>query len=443
MSNETAAKEPAENPGVANEADLPHCVEDNGFAKIPVDPPKKSSLVLDFADVDPDEEKKIDHTLVFHTLGCSGDAAHLQCGHMVAESMAKQEASFLYHLGDVVYKPDATKSDLPADQHNLYFHQFYTQFASYKENIFAIAGNHDGKAAKHGETDAQSRIGHFLANFCAPKRGVPDDAKDPEGGKLVSSRLTMNQPYPYWRLKTPVANVVGLYANVVNGGQFDNPKKGSTRQYQWLTDTLTHLHEKRQEQKKKCEPLHAIILAVHYPPYSGATNFTQRGDPTLSVHDNTAACRPIATWLEEAFAETKCYPDLILSAHAHLYQRITFTCADGREIPCIIAGSGGHSPVEALFKPCAEGSKPGPAKPTPFPVVLPGKYQFPKGCSAQVEAYDETHFGFMEVTVDLHHQQVRGTFFAVLNDDKQPHAKDAFALDISTHKVTTVKVEGP
>ena len=46
--------------------------------------------------------------------------------------------------------------------------------------------------------------------------------------------------------------------------------------------------------------------------------------------------------LHRAFHVTQQYPDAVISAHAHLYQRITYTLGGGRQIPYIIAGSGGH-----------------------------------------------------------------------------------------------------
>ena len=56
-------------------------------------------------------------------------------------------ASFLFHLGDVVYK-DEDPSDLEGkDQAAMYNSQFYAQYANYGREIFAIAGNHDGKTS--------------------------------------------------------------------------------------------------------------------------------------------------------------------------------------------------------------------------------------------------------------------------------------------------------
>ena len=46
--------------------------------------------------------------------------------------------------------------------------------------------------------------------------------------------------------------------------------------------------------------------------------------------------------IDSACKEAGLWPDIVLSGHAHLYQRFTRK-VDGREIPYIVAGSGGHN----------------------------------------------------------------------------------------------------
>jgi hypothetical protein len=76
-------------------------------------------------------------------------------------------ASFLFHLGDVVYKDDDPSDPEGKDQAAMYNSQFYAQFANYGREIFAIAGNHDGKTSAHAK---KSAIFHFLQNFSDSKK---------------------------------------------------------------------------------------------------------------------------------------------------------------------------------------------------------------------------------------------------------------------------------
>jgi len=119
---------------------------------------------------------------------------------------------------------------------------------------------------------SRSAIDHFLATFCASS-ARPTHV---QGG----SRAAAPQPYVYWRLTTPVAYIIGLYANVANGGILDNPRHpGHRPQTDWLVEQLRDVRHRNKDNT----PRKAVLLAVHYPPYSGATNFAQRGDPTLGL----------------------------------------------------------------------------------------------------------------------------------------------------------------
>ncbi len=437
------------------------CVENGVWTPIPQAPALNAPLILHLEEIDQDEATRIAASQImrFHSVGCSGDFEDPVPGGAVAQAMAQEltaskapAASFLFHLGDIVYKPDddadddpkatsVTPSDPAGDaddtQQTLYTHQFYQQYASYPKEIFAIAGNHDGKGAKQSHDTKPAKAGkeikpppiqHFLDNFCAPKRVTPgDDAK--------AKRQTMTQPYPYWVLETPVAHIIGLYTNVANGGLLDDPSSSDTPQLSWLHQTLTNI--------KQAADGKAIVLTLHYPVYSGAANFAQRGDPN-APHSQKSKTQPpvnpaqtLATLLQAAFAGTQCYPDIVLSAHAHLYQRITYTYADGRQIPFLIAGCGGHGPIEDLWKTCS-GT---PVSPTPkqFPCVLPAGNPLPPNNSANVVAYDDKNFGFLRITVDLKAHQIRGKFFSIdlkaAISKTNPTCTDRFVLDLQQHQL--------
>jgi hypothetical protein len=415
---------------------LPKCVELGVWVPIPREPPA-GPLLLRLKDVDPDESAAVKRrgVMTFHMTGCTGHFGRPVQQAKVAAAMARQIAdprcfggtkhavapSFFYHLGDIVYK-DKDKTDRErADQQKLYDEHFYTPYAGYGRSIFAIAGNHDGKDSPHPE---KSAIRHFLKNFCDSARNASPD--DPATG-----RLTMVQPYPYWLLKTPLAYLVGLYANDVNAGQLDDPLGEGRPQYDWLVQALRAIRE--------AEDGRAVFLAVHYPPYSAATNFRQRGDPNRGPTRWGRKLRPLAMILEEAFQESGQFPDAVFSAHAHQYQRITYTQPGGRQIPYLIVGSGGHSPIENLARSCDEEPEPGPAPTTPCATVLPEGLSLSEGASAQLVAYNHLDFGFLRLTLDAGKKRLLGEFFAAYSESRDPaglpELNDSFSLDLEEHRV--------
>lgn len=210
----------------------------------------------------------------------------------------------------------------------------------YKRPIVAIAGNHDGKHSPHRH---KSAIDHFFSNFCATSR-----SKSADNG--TDAREAMAQPYVYWRLSTPVAEFIALYSNIANGGILDDPSGPEPGpQYRWLLEQLTEYRTgaAKHPQEK------ALVLAVHYPPYSGAANFPQRGDTTLGP-TNAGNSRPLCQVMQRAFEESGQRPDIIVSAHAHMYQRLTYRYAGGWDLPLLIAGSGGHAPRTGHDRVCRD-----------------------------------------------------------------------------------------
>jgi acid phosphatase type 7 len=405
------------------------CVENGIWTPIPR-PAPAGQLRLKLKDVDPAESSGIKQsgTMTFHAVGCSGDFKDQAPGTNVANAMAAQvanayshggdaiarPASFLLHLGDVVYKQDPLDTQEGENQADMYDTQFYKQYTSYARKIFALAGNHDGKSKKKQQ---HSAIDHFLLNFCDEKRQrSPDNATD--------SRMAICQPYPYWVLETPVAYTICLYTNDLNGGQFDDPMSEGHPQYEWLVETLTRVKESNNGK--------TVFLALHYPPYSGARNFVERGDPNLGPTARPPARRlePIGTILQRAFQESGQYPDLVLSAHAHLYQRITYSHRDGRQIPYMIVGCGGHGPIENLSETCSGASTDHPI--VPFDVIKPPGLEFAGGDVASVVKYNDADFGFLRVTVDFG-KTVHGEFFAVQDSTT---LFDSFIVDLQKHSVS-------
>jgi hypothetical protein len=158
------------------------CVEHGIWTAIPVDPPP-GSLRLKLKEVDPDESRRIkeQNVLTIHAIGCSGDYDDHTPGYRVAHCLAEQASnpvanggypkakptSFLFHLGDIVYKAETVAEGGGKDQPEIYQNQFYRQYSGYPRNIFAVPGNHDGKVSAHVR---RSTSHHFLLNLCATKR---------------------------------------------------------------------------------------------------------------------------------------------------------------------------------------------------------------------------------------------------------------------------------
>jgi hypothetical protein len=131
------------------------------------------------------------------------------------------------------------------------------------------------------------------------------------------------------------------------------------------------------------------------------------------------------------------FPDVVLSAHAHHYQRLRYTYESGRQIPYLIAGGGGHIPVEPLSKPCQNQQSSVPA--TPPRVVYPPRGAPPAGDRVELVAANDRDFGFLRLTLDGTKQQLTGEHFAAFNLAGSPKAlpalDDSFTLDLRTHSI--------
>ena len=138
----------------------------------------------------------------------------------------------------------------------------------------------------------------------------------------------------------------------------------------------------------------AVFIVIHYPPYSAAANFPgSRGDPNLGPTPRPRRLDPLATILQRAYHESQQYPHAVFSAHAHHYERITYTRACGRHIPHIIVGTGGHGPIEPLTRPCEANAKANRRRPCPPISRCQSGSRCPDGDSAKLVAYNDRNFG--------------------------------------------------
>ena len=323
--------------------------------------------------------------IVFHSIGDTGSVKGPNTQSLVADKMvsdfteanAADVPSFFYHLGDVVYYfGEAT----------YYYDQFYEPFRNYPAPIIAIPGNHDGVV---WSGDPETTLEAFLRNFCAPSA-----APSPDAGGLA--RTTMIQPGVYFTLDAPFVRILGVYSNVLEDPGVISDQNGTystldQRQVAFLTAAL-----KRVATDKFTG---AVIIAVHHPPFTGGT--THGGSPDM-LADIDSACTAAGVW-----------PHAVFAGHAHNYQRYTRTI-NGLSIPYIVAGCGGHSPLETMRGTYR----------TPYPI----------DSTLTLESYDGTDYGYLRVivnattlTIEFHPQSDGGT-------TKTPN--DVVTVTLATHTVS-------
>jgi hypothetical protein len=333
----------------------------------------------------------------FHAVGDTG-AAKVNTFQTAAEAIAHEASvadamvhdirhggatapAFFFHLGDVVYN---------FGEAQYYYDQFYEPYRAYDRPIVAVPGNHDGMVfGDKSEAPKVPTLAAFLRNFCAKK-----PAQSPDSGTLV--RSTMTQPGVYFTLDAPFVSIVGLYTNVLEGPGVISSQGGK---YPTVTDdqrNFLRAELKRLAPARKAGE-RAVIIACHHPPVSVDS---KHGGSTGLADDIDAASREAGFW-----------PDALLSGHAHLYQRFTRK-VDGREIPYVVAGSGGFAATA-------------PRGGLPQPPITIGEYTLLKAPIVD--------FGYLTVTVDMsaaaHHLAI------VFHDRTHTRVHDRLKLDLASGKI--------
>jgi hypothetical protein len=376
----------------------------------PIPPLRVNPPVMDLGSVLPASsvaEIVAAEKLVFHSVGDTGGIMRAEPQLAVADAMAaelggtsyaKGQPAFFFHLGDVVYF---------FGQENYYPEQFYDPYRNYAAPIFAIPGNHDGVMYK-GEPVPYS-LQPFVENFCTatPQAGVPG-----------FSRTTMTQPGVYFTLTAPFVRIIGLYSNTgETAGVLSNSKIG-TAQITFLQQQLAAALAARKADREGLNP-QALILAVHHPPFTGSSAHLPSA---AMLKEIDTCCKQAGIW-----------PDMVLSGHAHLYERYTRTMkADGRQIPYLVAGNGGYYDLPGL-KTTADGSKP-----------VAGQHSEPdgQGNTITLDEYNDTEYGYLRITVSKAAIQVDAltvSLAAPVPPATSPAVTqiDSFTLNLATHTVTT------
>jgi len=351
------------------------------------EPRDKTALVMQLSDVIGQEVVTAiqgNGMLVFHSIGDTGadkrnrvvDEADVATIMVKDLALApKERPAFFYHLGDVVYEFGQAQD---------YYAEFYEPFCAYNAPIFAIPGNHDGMVWDPSMVSLEA----FMNNFCAETPGPSPNA----AGLL---RSTMNQPGVYFTLEAPFVSIIGLYSNVTDKGPGAISSEGGKNnltddQKDFLIAELKRLKPLRDTNQR------AVILAVHHPPFTSNTQ-------------NNAMCDDI----DSAFNAAGLWPDLVLSGHAHLYQRFERDI-NGRKMPYVVAGCGGYnlSPYEKASSPTAK-----------VPSAL--------ASNTALKAYIKS-FGYLKLKVT---QTQLAVIFNCIDPVYGP-AVDSILIDLATNTVT-------
>jgi hypothetical protein len=355
--------------------------------------PSRQPAVLKLADVLPsDDIKDINSTgsITFHSVGDTGGIKEPSKQFAVADAMAADlenktyqtgRPAFFYHLGDVVYF---------LGQERYYYEQFYDPYRDYAAPIFAVPGNHDGMVAPNVQ---EVSLQGFMDNFCTL---TPSRSPQAHG----HARTTMTQPGVYFLLDAPFVKVIGLYSNTGEGttqGVISDPTVGMA-QLTFLQDQLASAAAARKKGDGR-----ALLLAVHHPPFTGSSDHAP--SPAM-LKQIDKACKDAGIW-----------PDMVLSGHAHLYERYTRHMSATMQIPYVVAGMGGYYNLSG-FKKGQAGAKP----------KTPVDANDGTGKTLTLEKFNDVTFGFMRLTVS--DTRVTCAFLGVDVDSKAVSLFDHFALDL-------------
>lgn len=323
-------------------------------------PRPKGDLRLDLLEYLP--HLKDSKEIRLHLVGDTGSFKNLEAqaaiaGEIVSNAKKGKGTDFLYHLGDIVYH-HGEASEYPS--------QFLTPYAQYPGPIFAIAGNHDGDVRMDAPEPYES-LAPFMQVFCSKKKG-------PIPFAVHSKRKSVTQPYVYWSLNTPVANIIGLYGNVAKFGLIDEEQR------KWFIEALKQAAVEKEHK--------ALFIAIHQSPFSADINHGS----SLYMID----------FLDAAFEEANVLPDAVFSGHVHNYQRFHKRYGPDKVVPYIVAGAGGY----AILHSVAEKDN---------ALVTD---QDPRLNSVSLESFCDSQHGYLRLSMKRKREgiQIKGTYYTVQED---------------------------
>jgi hypothetical protein len=213
----------------------------------------------------------------------------------------------------------------------------------------------------------------------------------------------MTQPGVYFTLDAPFVKIIGLYSNT---SELVGTLRGSgsdVQQINFLTSQLQAAVTQRKQGDQR-----ALIIAVHHPPFTGSTDHFPSA---AMLKDIDAACKRAGIM-----------PDLVLSGHAHLYERYIRTVG-ASEIPYTVAGNGGYYDLSGM-KTGKNGAAPKPG----------AKGTDGQGNPLVLMAYAESTFGFLRITVDA--KSISLEAIGVDEQTGKTSSLDSFTVDLVKHTVS-------
>jgi len=238
----------------------------------------------------------------------------------------------------------------------------------------------------------------FVNHFCT---ATPTNAPEAHG----FSRTTMTQPGVYFTLNAPFVKIIGLYSNTGETTGTISGGKAGPAQLSFLNTQLKSVAADRKANKQ-----YALILAVHHPPFTGSSEHFPSPQMLSEI--------------DSACTAAKVYPDLVLSGHAHLYERYT-RFVGSKQIPYIVAGNGGYFNLPG-FKTGKNGSLP-----KPNVMGTDGK-----GNPLRLDHFNDDHFGFVRVNVTA--STITCDFFEINDPGGTTAADDHFVLQLNKYSDSEV-----
>ena len=246
---------------------------------------------------------------------------------MATEFGARGTVSFFYHLGDIVY--------LNGERSN-YGAQFFDPYEP-------IARRSSRSRATTMETSRRR---------ATPRRWTRSSSSSAQAPRAIARRTaapSQRQPNVYWTLEHEWVTIIGLYSGVPEGGV---NRRAAAR---WLAGELNAARR-------------GVVADTGDAPSGVFRRPHARLKPRTARH------------ARRCFERAGRAPDAVFSAHAHNYQRFT-RVHEGRQIPYVVAGSGGFHELHGLGYGV-------PDTPASF-AALP---------DLTLEAHQHQAFGFITVT---------------------------------------------
>jgi len=369
-----------------------------------------------------DEIKRItsQKQIVFHAIGDSGASADNKRPDELAvtdavtrdyhTSQGADVPSFLYHLGDLVYN---------FGESAYYYDQFYDPFQNYPAPIFAIPGNHDSFVVPN-TPKGQEPLTTFRRNFCAEKSVLTQEARS-------LHRTAMTQPGVYFTLDAPYVRIIGLFSNAL-----EDPGVISSQGGHWSAVPDVQLAFLEAQLKRvTSDPFKgAVLLAVHHPPFSYAPAAGKPGAGGRHLGNSVMLGE-----IDKICLATGIYPDAVLSAHAHNYQRYTRTLTFGgktRKVPFIVCGNGGHN-VNPVVSPQKGKKEVEPGDNVDVSYLDANQVLMTGGSKTKLSlnAHDQHNYGYLRIVVNSSDLIIE--YHPVNSQRKGPLTVDKVTVDLLKH----------